>query len=127
MAINKINIDGVEHELAGSGGGGSNLTCVIDVTEAVFSDPVDYSSFLDITWFHDNITWDNIHNMRIIFKIENNEFIAYFNMLWYLINSKNEGQIDLVLDYPSTSGNKSVRITMTSDFTITNVEEIKNT
>ena len=127
MAINKINIDGVEHELAGSGGGGSYLTCVIDVTEILFSDPIDYSSLLNITWFHDNITWDNIHNMKIIFKVENNKYVAYFDMSWHIINDKNEGQINLVLDYPYTSGNSSVIITMTSDFTITNTEEIITT
>ena len=124
MAINKINVDGFEHELAGSGGGGSDLTCVIDVTEAFFSDPIDYSSLLDVTWFHDNITWDNIHNMRIIFKIENNEYKGYFDMLWDLINSKNEGQINLELKYPNESGNTCIVITMTSDFTIINAELI---
>ena len=45
MAINKINVDGVEHKLAGSGGGSSDLVCVIDVTEFYVSDFTDYSCF----------------------------------------------------------------------------------
>lgn len=124
MAINKINVDGVEHELAGSGGGGSDLVCVIDMTKVFLSDQKDWSFLLDVTWFHDNITWDNIHNMKIIFKAEQDTYRIYYNMSWGLINDKTEGQIQLELGFPTKDISSRVVITMTSDFTITNAEEI---
>lgn len=70
MAINKINIDGVEHELAGSGGGGSNeLVYELDLTRHFNESNFDY--LLTETWFAENINDNNIKNLKIKMYIHN--------------------------------------------------------
>lgn len=70
MAINKINVDGVEHELAGSGGGGSNeLVYELDLTRYFSESNFDY--LLTETWFAEHINDNNIKNLKIKMYIYN--------------------------------------------------------
>ena len=101
MAINKINVDGVEHELAGSGGGGSNeLVYELDLTQYFSENNFNY--LLTETWFAEHINDNNIKNLKIKMYVYN--YHGYDIIGDSLVYSKiNEENKTIIIAFPKIS------------------------